>query len=81
MNQVIRARDRLVMENGSFTVSAIASETGQPISKMLEFLWLEVGTVSVEKPVKEDGDTLGGSVGLQPDNSADPAQVIDRIAR
>jgi RNA polymerase primary sigma factor len=80
MNQVVSVRDRIAMENGSFTISAIASETGLPISKVIESLRLEVGTVSLDKPVNEDGDTLGDFVLLQLDNDADPAQVIDRIA-
>jgi RNA polymerase primary sigma factor len=61
MNQVLRIRDRMVMENGSFTVAALASETGLPFSKVMEFLRLEAGTVSLDKPVKDDGDTLGTS--------------------
>lgn len=80
INQVLRVRDQLVMENGSFTVSAIAGETGLPISEVIESLRLEVGTVSLDKPVNEDGDTLGDFVLQQLDNDADPAQVIDRMA-
>jgi RNA polymerase primary sigma factor len=80
MNYVLRVRDQLAMENGSVTVVAIADKTGLPISKVVEFLRLEFGVVSLDKPVKEDGDTLGDFVLQQPDNDADPAQVIDRIA-
>lgn len=80
MSKVLRVREHLAMQNRPFTATAIAEEIGLPTRKVVEFLRLEVGVVSLDKPVGEDaGDTLGDFILQQPDNNADPAQVIDRM--
>lgn len=80
VNKVRAAHDRLLMEYGSFTVSEISSETGLSAKEVIDSLRLDVGIVSLDKPIGEEGDPLGDFVLQQPDNEADPAQIIDRMA-
>lgn len=79
INRVLRARDRLLTEYGSFTLPEMMRETGLSEAEVAECLRLALGTISLDKPIGEGGDTLGDFV-LQPDDEADPGQIIDRMA-
>ena len=79
MAKVLRARSRLLTENGSAELAQIMSETGLPAKEVIECLRLSAGIVSLDKPIEDSGETLGDFVLQQPDNDADPAEIIDRM--
>jgi RNA polymerase primary sigma factor len=80
LNKVLIARDRILAESGTCELSRLTSETGLPAEKVVECLRLAAGVVSLDKPVEEDGDSLGDFILTLPDDEADPAQLIDRMA-
>jgi RNA polymerase primary sigma factor len=80
VNKVLTARNRILDESGTCKLSRLASETGMPSEKVAECLRLAAGVVSLDKPVEEDGDSLGDFVLTLPADEADPAQLIDRMA-
>lgn len=65
---------------GTCRLSSLIRETGLSAEKVAECLRLATGTVSLDRPIEEGGDSLGDFVLQQPDNEADPAQLIDRTA-
>jgi RNA polymerase primary sigma factor len=54
--------------------------TGLSADEVIECLRLAAGIVSLDKPIGEEGDSLGDFVLQQADDEADPARVIDRMA-
>ena len=79
LNKVVALRNRLLGEYGTCELHDLMSETGLSADQVIECLRLAVGVVSLDKPLEEDGSTLADFV-LQPDNDADPAQIVDRMA-
>ena len=80
VNKVLAVRNRILAESGTCGLHALASETGLSAEKLVECLQLAGGIVSLDKPVEEDGDTLGDFVLTLPADEDDPAQIIDRLA-
>jgi RNA polymerase primary sigma factor len=80
VNKVLTARNRILEESGTCKLGRLASETSLPTEKVIECLRLAVGVVSLDKPVEEDGDSLGDFVLTLPADEADPAQLVDRRA-
>ena len=80
VNKVLAIRNRILAESGTCELSRLASETGLSAEKVVECLQLASDVVSLDKPVEEDGDTLGDFVLTLPADQADPAQLIDRMA-
>ena len=79
VNKVRTARNRILDESGTCGLSRLASETGLSVEKVMECLRLAAGVVSLDKPVEEDGGSLGDFVLTIPADEADPAQLLDRM--
>ena len=80
VNRVLAARNRILDESSTCKLSEVTRVTGLSAEKVVECLRLAVGVVSLDKPVEEDGDSLGDFVLTLPAVEADPAQLVDRIA-
>jgi RNA polymerase sigma factor (sigma-70 family) len=75
---VVRARDRLWETRGTATMSQIAAEAGVSDEDARKLLRLNVGIVSLDKPISsEGGDSLGDFVIEDSDYVVDPAQLVD----
>jgi RNA polymerase primary sigma factor len=79
MNKVRNARNRILEESGTYKLFRLASETGLSADRVIECLRLAAGVVSLDKPVGEDGGSLGDFVLAIPTNEADPFQLFDHM--